>query len=231
MHSVAPSEARSLRANVKSGTAFRAPHYGVWNVCCILVQTLPCRQRVNGLGSLVTGRWLRVDGRWLRFAVRGSRFAARGSRTLNLGGRSVARVPYNVARNVCCIDVGTLPYRRCIDGASRGSRVDGRGSFPSLGRHTIVARYVCYVDVRAGGVARLPCRQRHSDHHRLRCVVPCQSTRIVRYRAKSCPCNWKTMHFVALSCERGAISCVRTRRDLLHATLRSKSCPSGQHHF
>ena len=57
---------------------------------------------------------------------------------------------------------------------------------------------------RSGSVARLPCHQRHSDHHRFRCVAPCGSTRIVRDRAKLCPYNWwKTMHSVArsLGCE------------------------------
>ena len=98
-----------------------------------------------------------------------------------------------------------------------GSRVDGRGSW-TVGRGLRVT--VCGSVVRApnsrraerllrgrlGGVARFPCRQRHSDHHRFRCVAPCRSTRIVQDRTKSCPCQLEDNAF------RRSISCARARR-------------------
>ena len=52
---------------------------------------------------------------------------------------------------------------------------DGCGSrvaVLSLGRHSIVARNVCCVDVPAVWHVYLACRQRHSGHHRFRCVAP-----------------------------------------------------------
>ena len=94
-------------------------------------------------------------------------------RPLNLEGRSVARVPPNVALNVCCVDVQTLPVvsgsmfagigsvvagggsivavrdSRFVGGGSRYTVRGWRFAIPLLRRHTILARNVCYADVRA----------------------------------------------------------------------------------
>ena len=137
--------------------------------------------------------------------------------------------------------------------AGRGSRVDGRGSRVDSRRSMVDGRWSRVVDRglrvtgrgsvaraphyrraerllrgRSGGVVRLPCRQRHSDHHRFRCVVPCRSARIVEIGGSTVRVNWKTTQSVArsLAHEQGAFrACercnffVRARRDLLRARL------------
>ena len=132
-------------------------------------------------------------------------------RTLNLERHSVLWASHSVARNVCCIYIRTLPCRLSrVAGrvAGRGSINDrwpmaaGCGSLARAPRYRRAERLLCR---RSGGVARLPCRQRHSDHHHFRCVVPCRSTRIVRNRAKSCPCQLEDNAF------RRSVSCVRAR--------------------
>jgi hypothetical protein len=79
--------------------------------------------------------------------------------TLNLEECSVARASHYVAQNVCCIDVQTLPCRQRFAGRWSPFAFTVHGSWvavsrlrvavPSFGRHTIVARNVCYADVRA----------------------------------------------------------------------------------
>jgi hypothetical protein len=121
-----------------------------------------------------------------------------------------------VALNVRRVDVRTLPCRQRVDGRwaqvnCRWPMAAGRGSVARVPRYRRAERLL---RGRSGGVARLPCRQRHSDHHRFRCVAPCRLSEIGR--SSPVRANWKTIHSVArsLARERGA-------RDLLHATLRS----------
>ena len=148
-------------------------------------------------------------GRWLRVAGRWSRVDGRGSRVDSRRSMVDGR------------------RSRVVD---RGLRVTGRDS---VARAPNSRRAERLLRGRSGGVARLPCRQRHSDHHRFRCMVPCRSARIVEIGGSPVRVNWKTTHSVArslahvqgafracercvfFSCERGAtsrglISCTQT---------------------
>ena len=60
-------------------------------------------------------------------------------------------------------------------------RVIGRLCVPSLGRHTIVTRNLCYVDVRSGGMACLVVSGIRTDT--VFDARSCRSTRIVRDKA------------------------------------------------
>ena len=81
-------------------------------------------------------------------------------------------------------------------------------------------------------------------------MAPCRSTRIVRDRAKSCPCNRTTMRSIARAPKHrrfrvrsGRIPCLRARRDLSnvcyvdvravrwHARLSCRQRHPGRHHF
>ena len=109
------------------------------------------------------------------------------ARTLYLEGHSVTRAPHYVARKFCYVDFQIFPCRQRVD--CRGSRVDSRGlRFAVRGSRFTVrglwfagrgSRFRRLLRRRSGGVARLPCYQRHSDHHRFRCVAPCRSTRVM----------------------------------------------------
>ena len=121
----------------------RAPHY---RCSYMRARRVPCVRARRFLGASEARPLAREQG------------LISCTRTMNLEGRSVFRVPHYVALlSVRRVDVRTLPCRHRVDG--RGSRVDGRRSMvdgrwlrvavPSLGRHAIVTRNVCYVDVRA----------------------------------------------------------------------------------
>jgi hypothetical protein len=98
-------------------------------------------------------------------------------------------------------------WSRVVD---RGLRVTGRSS---VARAPNSCRAERLLRGRSGGVARLPCRQRHSDHHRFRCVVPCRSARIVEIGGSPVRVKWKTTHSVArsLAHEQGAFRASEAR--------------------
>jgi hypothetical protein len=114
-------------------------------------------------------------------------------------------------------------WSRVVD---RGLRVTGRGS---VARAPNSRRTERLLRGHSGGVARLPCRQRHSDQHRFQCVVPCRSARIVEIGGSPVRVNWKTAHSIArsLAHEQGAFQAcercdffVRVRRDLSHTNVK-----------
>jgi hypothetical protein len=114
------SFARTL--NREGRSVARAPHYVARNVCCVDVRTLPCRQRVDGCGSMVAERGSMIAGGRVACErpLACERVLLSCARTLNLKGHSVARAPHYVARNVCCVNVRTFPCHQRVDG--RGSR-------------------------------------------------------------------------------------------------------------
>ena len=146
--------------------------------------------------------------------------------------------------------------------AVRGSRVAG----PSLGRHTIVACNVCYVDVWSmwhvfhvvSGIRTTTVSNAWPHVDRYGLSISCMRAKHDLLRASTarplacnteitvCPCIWTTIRFcrsgttlssllrasgvrslraseAISSCERGAISCVRARLDLVCANVEDGS--------
>ncbi len=139
------------RGSVVDGRVARAPHYVARNVGCVDVQTLPCRRGsiVAGRGSMVAVRGSRFVGGSSRFTVRGWRIAGRSSRsrrsdaTLSSRGTSV-----------------TQTFGRCgTSSMSMSQRFAVRDSVAQVPHYFRAERPLWG---RSGGVARLPCRQRHA---------------------------------------------------------------------